>query len=92
MEEIKINIKSNIDINMNSLEEFDRLLISSDKASEYSVEISKTDSMIKVVMEYKGDKKEFIYKDYSGKIGEQILLMIKNLMLKMNNKNYQKHY
>ena len=87
MEEIKINIKSNIDINMNSLEEFDRLLISSDKTSEYSVEISKTDSMIKVVMEYKGDKKEFIYRDYSSKIGEQILLMIKNLMLKMNNKN-----
>lgn len=89
MEEIKINIKSNIDINMNSLEEFDRLLISSDKTSEYSVEISKTDSMIKVVMEYKGDKKEFIYRDYSSKIGEQILLMIKNLMIKMNNKNYK---
>lgn len=81
-------VKSNLNLNERSIEEFARVMIPEALDETLNITCSKKDNNIIVEIETDNKKDEFVYLDTLGKIEDQELTMSKILLLKMYNKDY----
>ena len=83
-------IETNIEVNLRSIEEFTRVMVSELLEDNISFEILKEDNFIKInVKSEKLNKNtEFSYIDLENKIEDQVLTMCKISLLKLLDKKY----
>ena len=83
-----MNINSNFEINIRSVEEFARVMVPEALDCTLNLTCSIDEKNIQVDMEIDGKKESFIYKNHQGKIEDQEVTMTKILLLKFFNKDY----
>lgn len=83
-----MNINSNFEINIRSVEEFARVMVPEALDCTLNLTCNIGSENIQVDMEIDGKKESFIYKNHQGKIEDQEVTMTKILLLKFFNKDY----
>ena len=83
-------IETNMEVNLRSIEEFTRVMVSELLEDKITFEILKEDNLIKIRVESEKLNKntEFSYIDLGNKIEDQILTMCKISLLKLLDKKY----
>ncbi len=84
----EIEVVCNIKLNMKSLEEFDRILLKNIEKVFYEINVLEFEKEYIVKINTKDTVKEFRYRKVE-KLYDQVLLMVKNLLLQINKKNYK---
>ena len=84
----EIEVVCNIELNMKSLEEFDRILLKNIDEVSYKINVVEFEKEYIVKINTKDTLKEFRYRKVE-KLYDQVLLMVKNLLLQINKKNYK---
>jgi oxygen-independent coproporphyrinogen-3 oxidase len=84
----EIEVICNIELNMKSLEEFDRILLKNIEKVFYEINVLEFEKEYIVKINTKDTVKEFRYRKVE-KLYDQVLLMVKNLLLQINKKNYK---
>lgn len=87
---IKLLIKTNVKINLRSIEEFTRVMASELLEDKILFDIQREENLIKIKVSSENLNKntEFSYIDLENKIEDQILTMCKISLLKLLDKNY----
>ena len=83
-----MNINSNFEINIRSVEEFARVMVPEALDCTLNLTCNIDSENIQVDMEIDGKQESFIYKNHQGKIEDQEVTMTKILLLKFFNKDY----
>lgn len=83
-----MNINSNFEINIRSVEEFARVMVPEALDCTLNLTCNIDSENIQVDMEIDDKKESFIYKNHQGKIEDQEVTMTKILLLKFFNKDY----
>ena len=83
-----MNINSNFEINIRSVEEFARVMVPEALDCTLNLTCNIDSENIQVDMEIDGKKESFIYRNHQGKIEDQEVTMTKILLLKFFNKDY----
>lgn len=83
-----MGINSNYEISENSINEFIRVLIPEATGKDINIEFADIQDKIEIKIEIENVKKEFSYINYSDRIDDQRVILLKTALLKYYEKNY----